>query len=246
MTKRKNEIMTTERTGFLPMQQLGTESGVSSEMAGMSATFEHIRIPIGGATLFEMPGEDPEETLPVKEFTAVILHHHPMRAFYEAEYTGGSNPPDCGSFDGILGSGTPGGECDRCPLNAFGSGANGAKACKEKRRLFLLREGDMFPVLLTLPTGSLKEFSRYLMRILPRYAKSNAVLTRFSLAKAFSKTGIAYSKVQFRLERVLTEKEAATISPLVMEVKALGQTMEYGAEPEEHQIAGEGAAMPAA
>ena len=30
----------------------------------------------------------------VKEFSAVILHHHAMRAFYKEKYTGGNNPPD--------------------------------------------------------------------------------------------------------------------------------------------------------
>ena len=35
---------------------------------------------------------------PVKEFSAVILYHHPVLQYYKEKYTGGSNPPDCGSF----------------------------------------------------------------------------------------------------------------------------------------------------
>ena len=75
--------------------------------------------------------------------------------------------------------------------------------------MYLLREGDVFPVLLSLPTGSLKDFSRYLMRCLPKWGKSNAGITRFSVAKAVNKGGIAYSKAQFRMERALTEEERA-------------------------------------
>lgn len=65
---------------------------------------------------------------------------------------------------------------------------NGAKACKNRRRLYLLREGEIFPMILSLPTGSLKGFTRYLMRILPKYKNSNAVVTRFTLKKANSNT----------------------------------------------------------
>ena len=50
---------------------------------------------------------------------------------------GGSNPPDCGSFDGITGTGTPGGICKNCPFNQFGSGEGKSKACKNRRMLYL-------------------------------------------------------------------------------------------------------------
>ncbi len=87
-------------------------------------------------------------------------------------------------FDGHHGEGNPGGSCDSCPLNQYGSGKNGAKACKNRRRLYLLREGDIFPVILSLPTGSLKSFTRYLMRVIPKYKNSNAVVTKFTLKKS--------------------------------------------------------------
>ena len=166
---------------------------MAEEMTGLLASFERIKIPSGGGTVFKIPGDDPDEPETVKEFSAVILYQHPLNAYYKEEYQGGSNPPDCGSYNGVYRTSSPGGTCRTCPYNAFGSGKNGAKACKNRRRLYLLREGEIFPMILSLPTGSLKGFTRYLMRILSKYKNSNAVVTRFTLKKASSNTGIVYS-----------------------------------------------------
>lgn len=38
-------------------------------------------------------------------------------------------------------------------------------ACKQKRRMYLLREGEMLPIIMTLPTGSLAEFTKYVTRL---------------------------------------------------------------------------------
>lgn len=165
----KNEMMETNQTGFLALQDFDLADVMCAEMDGLSAAFERIKIPSGGGVMFEIPGENPEEPDTVKTFSAVILYQHSLNAYYQSEYQGGSNPPDCGSFDGHHGEGTPGGDCGTCPLNQYGSGKNGAKACKNRRRLYLLREGDIFPVILSLPTGSLKSFTRYLMRVIPKY-----------------------------------------------------------------------------
>lgn len=224
-------------TGFNALQKMG--KSLSDEMDGLSAAFEQIKIPIGGMTYFEMPSDDPEKTETVKEFSAVILHHHPMRAYYKEKYTGGNNPPDCGSFDAVEGTGEPGGDCDHCAFNQFGTGENGAKACKERRRLYLLLEGEVFPMVLSLPTGSLKDFSRYLMRCLPKWGKSSAGITRFTLVKAVNKGGIAYTKVQFKMERPLTDGEMAEIAPLVLNVKAISQTLTVEMVKEDNPIAAE-------
>lgn len=50
------------------------------------------------------------------------------------------------------------------------------------------------------------------MRILPKYKNSNAVVTRFTLKKANSNTGIAYSQAQFSVDRILTLEEYALVS----------------------------------
>ncbi|MDR1704132.1 MAG: hypothetical protein LBS19_05560 [Clostridiales bacterium] len=104
---------------------------MAEELDGLDTGFERIKIPSAGSTVFEIPGEDPAEPETVREFSAVILYHHPLFAYYKTKYTGGNNPPDCGSFDGVSGEGNSGGICNACPYNKFGTGENGSKACKQ-------------------------------------------------------------------------------------------------------------------
>lgn len=226
----KNELKTNNEEGFLVLKENNFAEIVAEEMEGLSASFERIKIPSGGVTMFEIPGDNPDEPETVKEFSAVILHHHPMFAYYKEKYTGGSNPPDCGSFDGKYGEGDPGGNCETCPYNKFGSGDNGAKACKNRRRIYLLREGELFPMILSLPTGSLKEFSRFLMKQLSKGNKSNMIVTRFSLKKAVNGNGIAFSQAQFSFDRKLTKEEYALISSMTEQVKALQNSVGYDTE----------------
>ena len=108
----------------------------AEELDGLTPSFERIKIPAGGGLAFEVPGDDPDSPDSVKEFKAVILYHHPINCFYEEEYTGGNNPPDCGSMDGKIGVCSESGEikyCSDCPNNKFGSAKNGGKACKLDR-----------------------------------------------------------------------------------------------------------------
>lgn len=215
MSEKTKELVTMKNVeGFMTLKNFDVGTTIAKEMDGLNVAFDTVKIPIGGVTMFEMSTDNPEETESVKEFSAVILHHHPMRAYYKEAYTGGTNPPDCGSFNGLLGIGEPGGNCADCLFNEFGTGANGAKACKERRRLYLLREGDIFPLILSLPTGSLKPFSRYLMRCLPRWGASNAGVTRFTLTKAINSGGIVFTKAQFQMERKLTENEFQLVASL--------------------------------
>lgn len=232
MTK-KNEITTVNNnSGFLALKDFNLGDVLGEELSGLTVAFDRIKIPSGGGTVFEIPGETEDEPETVKEFSAVILHQHALNAYYKDEYTGGSNSPDCGSLDGFFGEGSPGGQCRSCPLNQYGSGKNGAKACKNRRRLYLLREGDVFLMMLSLPTGSLKGFTRYLTRIVTRYGSSNAVVTRFTLKKASSASGIGYSQAQFMVDRPLTKDEFALISLMTEQVKALSQTVGYDSETE--------------
>ena len=127
----KNELMKTNNTGFLALQDSNLREVMSEEMDGLSAAFERIKIPSGGGVMFEIPGENPEEPDTVKTFSAVILYQHSLNAYYQSEYQGGSNPPDCGSFDGHHGEGTPGGDCGTCPLNQYGSGKERCKSLQE-------------------------------------------------------------------------------------------------------------------
>ena len=122
MKSNENIALTTKNSAFMALKKFNLYDARTEELSGLSGSFERIKIPAAGMTVFEIPGENPDSPETVKEFSAVILHHHPLYAYYTDKYTGGSNPPDCGSFDGITGVGNPGGDGTGCPFNKFGSG----------------------------------------------------------------------------------------------------------------------------
>ncbi len=227
--KNNSQIATVQNTGFLSLANADLNGLLAEELDGLDINFERIKIPSAGSTVFEVPGED-DECDTVKEFSAVILHHHTLNAYYKTKYTGGSNPPDCASFDGICGEGNPGGDCKRCPMNQWNSGENGAKACKNRRRIYVLREGEVFPLLLSLPTGSLKEFTKYIKRLLSKGKKSGSVVTRFSLCKATNQGGVVYSQARFAVDRVLTPQEQKLIDALTEQVKAFSRKVAFDAD----------------
>jgi len=85
-------------------------------------------------------------------------------------------------------------------------------------------------MILSLPTGSLKDFTRYIMRLLSKGKKSNSVVTKFTLKKATNNSGIAYSQAQFSVDRDLTGEEFALISGLTEQVKAFSVRVGYDNE----------------
>lgn len=226
-----NEIMNTNN--YTALKDFNLAEALTSELGGMDISFDRVSIPAAGGQAFEVPGEMPGETDMVKDFSGVILFHHPMFTYYRERFSGGNNAPDCGSYDGITGVGNPGGVCANCPLNQFGSGENGGKACKNKRRIYVLREGELIPILLVLPTGSMKEFSVYIKRLLAKGKKSNSVVTKFSLKKVTNASGIAYSQAQFAVERVLTSEEMPFVQAMSDQVKTFATRVAYDDAPGE-------------
>lgn len=215
-----NEMMIKENGYLAATINLGDL--FSEEMDGLTPSFDSIRIPAGGGVSYEVPGDDPSSPDSVKEFKAVILYHHPIHSYYKEKFTGGSNPPDCSSMDGKFGIAGATGECKECgscPLSKFGSGENGGMACKQKRRVFLLREGEILPVVLTIPSGSLKEFTKYVTRLLQKGKKTSNVVTKFTLKKAQNSTGINYSQVVCSVDRVLSPEEQQNINAMCEQIK---------------------------
>lgn len=229
----------TEASGYAlagGMDLLNSEA--AGELAGLDFRLDKIKIPAGGMTAFEVP--DPEndgDTTLAKSITGVILHQHPINAYYATEYKGGNNPPDCGSFDGVVGSGNPGGICAKCPYNKFGSAAGDSKgkACKNRRMMYILMEGDMFPYRLSLPTGSLSEYGKYAKSLLSKRRFPSQVVTSISLQKASSSTDIGYSQAKFQYVRDLTDAEKTALAGVTEWVKSYdsGLTMESLADDDE-------------
>lgn len=116
------------------------------------------------------------------------------------------------------------------PSISLAPGRTTAKPAKPGRRVFLLREGELFPLILSLPTGSMREFSRYIKRLLSKGKKSNMVVTRFSLKKATNASGIAYSQAQFTIDRPLTSEEQILINRLSEQVKQYSRRVGFDTE----------------
>lgn len=201
---------------------------MAEEMEGLTLSFDRIKIPAGGGLAYELPSDNPDNPDMAKEFSAVILYHHPVHAYYKEKYTGGNTPPDCSSNDGYIGLEMETGElknCKGCEFNEFGSGENGGKACKQRRRVYILRPDEALPVILSIPTCSLMDFSKYMTRLLSRGNRSNSVVTKFSLKKAQNVGGISYSQVVLSVDRKLTQQELVIVSNLSEQVKAIAKNI---------------------
>lgn len=207
MEKKKNEVVVKENQNFIVPQ--GNIEIDAEELDGLTLTFDKVRIPSGGNQMWELPGDTSDEAEYSKEIEAVIVDHYPVNAYFEEEYNGQAQPPACSSMDGKYGTGEPGGACANCPLNKYGSADDGkGKKCKNLRRVYILRSGEILPMLITLPPTSIRNFADYISKkIVTKGMKACDVVTKFTLTIEKSTTGIKYSKVQFAIARLLTPEE---------------------------------------
>jgi hypothetical protein len=180
---------------------------------------DRIKVPSGGGVAWEIPSLDGTEV--TKSLKGVIIHKATRRVFWDRPYgeevddddeNGGK--PACQSYDGDHGIGNPGGDCATCPLNEWESAENGkGKACRESRQLFILTEGEMLPITLTIPPGSLGAFREYTLRCLKSQKPMGSLVTEFTLDTAVGgKDGkTKFSKVQFARAGELAPEAVARV-----------------------------------
>lgn len=188
---------------IMRLQDTSLQTAMAEEMDAMTVTFDVAKIPSGGGTAFEIPGDDPSSPDVVKALVGVIIDHYAVNAYWQDKYNGSKNPPDCSSMDGKTGTTKDGKQrpCATCPLNQFGSDPDGrGKACKNMRRVFLLPSNSILPLQMTVPPTSLKNFSDYIAkRVVAKGLRCFDVVTKITLSKATNKGGIEYSQAQFAL-----------------------------------------------
>lgn len=185
---------------------------------GFSTTdLDRLTVPAGGGTTWEIPDEDPTRVV-----EGVIVHKQPTRSFWyrkRGEDGEDDGPPDCYSNDaktgiGAFGPGSvdnPTGACADCPMNVFGSSTSGSgngKACKEQMQLFMLQEGSVLPIQISLPPTSLRGFKKYMTRLASKGKSFMTVVTAFSL-KVEKGGGQTYSVVEPAKVRDLDPIEGA-------------------------------------
>ena len=183
---------------------------------------DRVKIPAGGGTMWSVPGIDGDEDL--KELEGVIVFWQDKRAYWKEglEDSGGGSPPDCLSEDNITGKGDPGGKCDDCPYAEFGSADEGTgrgQACKQVRILYLVRPGDLLPLVVALPPTSLRASGKYFLRLASKRVSFYAIETKISLEKAKNIGGITYSRVVFGAGRRLSEDALVKIKQYIADLK---------------------------
>jgi len=228
MAKKENELMVIQDYAIMKAGADQVIAAVRSNMDGESLSvydLDTIHVPAGGGTVWEVPNADGGlDNIP--EIEAIIVASLPSRSLWADKFedSGGGTPPDCSSTDMIAGHGAPGGVCETCPHNQWGSGTGGnGKACKETRQCFLLLPGNVLPVVLSIPPSSIKKdgFVPYKLRLAGAGTLIHQVTTIMSLEKAKSKSGITYSKIKFRKGQSLNDEQIARVESYVVGIKSL-------------------------
>ena len=147
--------------------------------------FDVVKSPSGGSTVFTVPGLAGDEA--EKELTGIILDYTTPRAYWDTPDPVEGTPP-YGSKDG----------------------ETGAKACKESVLLFLLRPGNVLPLLVRVPVTSKGLFLKYAARLTSTLTPLNGVVTRITLQKATSRGGKPYALFHFEAMSALGPEEAAS------------------------------------
>ena len=218
-------LVKAENFAIVPMSE-DIAQMLTEELDGMGQVpFDAVKIPSGGGLSFELSGDDPDNPETAQTLTGVIVHHHPVNVYWEHDFDGAGGLPDCSSPDGHHGIHAKTGEvldCASCPYNQFGSGKGNSKACKNTHRVYLLRENEPLPILLTLPPTSLRAFKDYLAkRLIMKGKRSTDVLTSIKLKREKNADGIAYSACVFTKAGDLTPDQIAAVKPVAAWVKGI-------------------------
>lgn len=196
-----------------------------------ASDLDRVSVPAGGSTMWEV--NTPEGIQNVAEFKGVIVLATKGRSYWSAAFgSGEATPPDCASYDCVTGIGEPGGDCATCPFNQFGSANGNGKACREKRTLFILQDGELLPTILNVPPSSIKALKSYMLRLTKSGTPLSGCVTAFSLSRAVSKSNIKYSAVNFNMAEKLDPQRRAAVQDYI---KSFGSTMERAGRAETHE-----------
>jgi hypothetical protein len=231
MSKATADLATTDLAtipqGFqFPVLSDEFKAELAEEMSGLVMEFQKIKMPSGGQIAFEIAGDNPEDPDVEKALVGIVVDHHPSNVLFEGDYDGEKKTPLCSSVDGKFGVDIQTGKeksCLTCPMNEFGSGDDGrGKACKNGHNIYLLREGESFPLLLVLPPTSRKPFNSFMTkRLIGKGLLSSAVITKITLKKEKNAGGIEYAQAVFAVDRLLTAEERTVAKAYATDIKKI-------------------------
>lgn len=211
--------------------------------------FPRAKVASGGAEFFEVPDEYGETTME-RTISGTLIYAHPANAYWPERGTT-NEPPQCFSMDGKTGYDSETNShrvCASCPYYQFGSGfdkqgnPSKGKACKTGYRLYILREGEVWPLVVSVPPTSRMGVSKrisqlFVQRFKPYY--SSPITLSLEPAKAAS--GDKYVKIIMSLKRtpegkpILYDIESqAALAKYQEQIKAAAvrQKVEYLDEPD--------------
>ena len=170
-----------------------------------------ITIPRGDGTRWRI--ETSEGTKEVETFQGVVVDFRLRRRFYkDRDFDArAKRPPDCSSNDWEWGQGEPGGECEKCPQNIWGSTpveGSRAKACREYIMLFVILPAEKQPYVVQLPATSLKTGRRMIARCALGGKPYYGQILRFSLEAVTAK--FTYNTAVIETIGALGDKEKPT------------------------------------
>lgn len=214
------------------------------------ADLDRITVPPGGGTTFEIPTVD-GDTEPAKELVGIIILSTEQKAYWAQSMEEAPNsPPICFSHDRMTGTGDPmetgqveKHSCATCPKNEWGTSKTGTgkgKACRDLRPLFLLREGEYLPIVVSIPRKSLKHVKKYMARLAAKGIPYYGCLTRFTLNKVSGGGVPDYTEITPSLVEVLSKENRAAIKHFALQLHnavatqtpAASSEPDYSADPQ--------------
>lgn len=185
------------------------DEALAGEKVGLG-DLERVKWPTGGRIKFERTVLGNSED--VATIQGVIVHQRMSRSYWSNPEPAEGTPPDCTSPDGTWGYGNPGDElraqnppkgCEVCPMAQFGSSKKpnspNAQACKLMRDFFIVTPGAMFPLIVSVPPGSLGDAKSYVVDLASHGIRYYHVVTELSLVKATSKQGQAFAQARLKM-----------------------------------------------
>lgn len=201
-------------------------------MAGMDITpgdLSRVKIPGSGGKFWQWESsEGPQSTATLD---GVIIHRQLTRGWWAKDLDdAGEAPPACSSRDSITArvnqeeipagydGDLPTGTCTTCPLSQF-SERLGKTPCQQRMQLFLLPKDEFLPMVIDLPTTSIRPMRRFLLRLASAKKPVGTQVVSLGLTQEKSKgQGITYSLVAPSVLGPLDEHAA-------MKAKAYAETL---------------------
>ena len=203
------ELSTIDKYAILKHDPEQISEMISNAAGGQGMNFndlERITIPTGGNTHWQVSSLEGDDQS-VEAIVGVIIICQDSRVFWKKEMGGETSPPDCASNDLITGVGDPGGECAVCPNAEYGSKTQGrGQACKVRRNLFMFGEDSVIPFVLQLPITSAQICRKYLFKLAGKAVPMFGCITKVTLERQKTSSGISYSVAKFKAASYLEKK----------------------------------------